>query len=119
MGEPPCGSHPFCHHPSCCGSVSSAAPGRNQSCSIRRRREPPRISREEPRGDRGIGSDLRGTRAYRAGPRTLCSCRPCTGVEIKKVLEQGPNAKLAVKTPHVFLVQDDIAIAVKLIDAQF
>ena len=40
-------------------------------------------------------------------------------LEIKKVLEQGPNAKLAVKTPHVFLVQDDIAIAVKLIDAQF
>jgi DNA polymerase-3 subunit beta len=40
-------------------------------------------------------------------------------LEIKKVLEQGPNAKLAVKTPHLFLVQDDIAIAVKLIDAQF
>jgi DNA polymerase-3 subunit beta len=40
-------------------------------------------------------------------------------LEIKKVLEQGPQAKLAVKTPHVFLVQDDIAIAVKLIDAQF
>jgi DNA polymerase-3 subunit beta len=40
-------------------------------------------------------------------------------LEIKKVLEQGPNAKLAVKTPHAFLVQDDIAIAVKLIDAQF
>jgi DNA polymerase-3 subunit beta len=40
-------------------------------------------------------------------------------LEIKKVLEQGPNAKLAVKTPHVFLVQDDIVIAVKLIDAQF
>jgi hypothetical protein len=31
----------------------------------------------------------------------------------------GPNAKLAVKTPHVFLFQDDSAIAVKLIDAQF
>ncbi len=40
-------------------------------------------------------------------------------LELKKVLEQGPSAKLAVKTPHVFLVQDDIAIAVKLIDAQF
>jgi DNA polymerase-3 subunit beta len=40
-------------------------------------------------------------------------------LEIKKVLEQGPQAKLAIKTPHVFLVQDDIAIAVKLIDAQF
>ena len=40
-------------------------------------------------------------------------------LELKKVLEQGPNAKLAVKTPHVFLVQDDIALAVKLIDAQF
>ncbi|TMQ26710.1 MAG: DNA polymerase III subunit beta [Deltaproteobacteria bacterium] len=40
-------------------------------------------------------------------------------LEIKKVLEQGASAKLAVKTPHVFLVEDDIAIAVKLIDAQF
>jgi DNA polymerase-3 subunit beta len=40
-------------------------------------------------------------------------------LEIKKVLEQGPSCKLAVKTPHLFLVQDDIAIAVKLIDAQF
>jgi DNA polymerase-3 subunit beta len=40
-------------------------------------------------------------------------------LEIKKVLEQGPSSKLAIKTPHLFLVQDDIAIAVKLIDAQF
>ncbi len=40
-------------------------------------------------------------------------------LEIKKVLEAGPTCKLAVKTPHVFLVQEDIAIAVKLIDAQF
>src|SRR4030095_6060824 len=40
-------------------------------------------------------------------------------LEIKKVLEQGPSSKLALKTPHLFLVQDDIAIAVKLIDAQF
>jgi DNA polymerase-3 subunit beta len=40
-------------------------------------------------------------------------------LEIKKVLEQGASAKLAVKTPHMFLVEDDIAIAVKLIDAQF
>src|SRR5258707_325305 len=40
-------------------------------------------------------------------------------LEIKKVLEQGPACKLAIKTPHLFLVQDDIAIAVKLIDAQF
>jgi DNA polymerase III subunit beta len=40
-------------------------------------------------------------------------------LEIKKVLEQGPSAKIAIKTPHVFLVQDDIAIAVKLIEAQF
>jgi DNA polymerase III subunit beta len=39
-------------------------------------------------------------------------------LEIKKVLEQGPSSKLAIKTPHLFLVQD-IAIAVKLIDAQF
>src|ERR1700704_3939202 len=40
-------------------------------------------------------------------------------LEIKKVLEQGPSCKIAIKTPHLFLVQDDIAIAVKLIDAQF
>jgi len=40
-------------------------------------------------------------------------------LEIKKVLEAGPNCKVAIKTPHLFLVQDDIVIAVKLIDAQF
>jgi len=45
---------------------------------------------------------------------------PKKGVlELKKVLESGPSCKLAVKTPHLFLVQEDIAIAVKLIDAQF
>lgn len=40
-------------------------------------------------------------------------------LEMKKVLESGPTCKLAVKTPHLFLVQEDIALAVKLIDAQF
>jgi len=40
-------------------------------------------------------------------------------LEIKKVLEQGTSCKLAIKTPHLFLVEDDLAIAVKLIDAQF
>jgi DNA polymerase-3 subunit beta len=40
-------------------------------------------------------------------------------LEIRRLLDAGPNCKLAVKTPHLFLVQDDIAIAVKLIDAQF
>ena len=40
-------------------------------------------------------------------------------VEIRKVLEAGPSVKLAIKTPHLFLVADDIALAVKLIDAQF
>jgi DNA polymerase-3 subunit beta len=40
-------------------------------------------------------------------------------LEIKKVLETGPACKLAIKTPHLFLVQDDIALAVKLIEAQF
>jgi DNA polymerase III subunit beta len=40
-------------------------------------------------------------------------------LEMKKVLETGPSCKLAIKTPHLFLVQEDIAIAVKLIDAQF
>jgi DNA polymerase-3 subunit beta len=38
---------------------------------------------------------------------------------MKKVLESGQSCKLAIKTPHLFLVQEDIAIAVKLIDAQF
>src|SRR6478752_3891046 len=40
-------------------------------------------------------------------------------LEIRKVLDSGPSCKLAIKTPHLFLVQEDIAIAVKLIDAQF
>ena len=40
-------------------------------------------------------------------------------LEMKKVLDAGPQCKLAIKTPHLFLVQDDIAIAVKLVDAQF
>jgi DNA polymerase-3 subunit beta len=40
-------------------------------------------------------------------------------LELRKVLESGPNTKLAIKTPHLFVVQDDIALAVKLIDAQF
>src|SRR5215470_1867598 len=37
----------------------------------------------------------------------------------KKVLETGASCKLAIKTPHLFLVAEDIALAVKLIDAQF
>jgi DNA polymerase-3 subunit beta len=40
-------------------------------------------------------------------------------LEMKKVIETGPSCKVAIKTPHLFLVQDDIALAVKLIDAQF
>jgi DNA polymerase-3 subunit beta len=40
-------------------------------------------------------------------------------LEIRRVLDTGPNCKIAIKTPHLFLVQEDIAIAVKLIDAQF
>jgi DNA polymerase-3 subunit beta len=40
-------------------------------------------------------------------------------LEMKNVLESGPSCKLAIKTPHLFLVQEDLAIAVKLIDAQF
>jgi DNA polymerase-3 subunit beta len=40
-------------------------------------------------------------------------------LEMKKVIESGPSCKLAIKTPHLFLVQEDIALAVKLIDAQF
>ena len=49
----------------------------------------------------------------------LCQSSKKGLLEIKKVLEQGPSSKIAIKTPHLFLVQDDIAIAVKLIDAQF
>jgi DNA polymerase-3 subunit beta len=40
-------------------------------------------------------------------------------LEIRKVLETATTVKLAIKTPHLFLVADDIALAVKLIDAQF
>jgi len=40
-------------------------------------------------------------------------------LEIKKVLEAGPSCKLSIKTPHLFVVHEDTAIAVKLIDAQF
>ncbi len=40
-------------------------------------------------------------------------------LEMKKVLESGPQCKIAIKTPHVFVVHDDIALSIKLIDAQF
>jgi len=40
-------------------------------------------------------------------------------MEIRRVLDSGPSCKIAIKTPHLFLVQEDIALAVKLIDAQF
>ncbi len=40
-------------------------------------------------------------------------------IEIKKLLESAASAKIAVKTPHIYLVSDDVALAVKLIDAQF
>ena len=40
-------------------------------------------------------------------------------LEMKKVIESGPSCQIAIKTPHMFVVQDDIALAVKLIDAQF
>src|SRR3954469_21972117 len=40
-------------------------------------------------------------------------------LEIRKVLDAGPSCKISIKTPHLFLVQEDIAIAVKLIDAEF
>ena len=40
-------------------------------------------------------------------------------LEIRKVLDAGPSCKISIKTPHLFLVQEDIAIAVKLIDATF
>ncbi len=40
-------------------------------------------------------------------------------LEIRRVLDLGPQCKVAIKTPHMFLVQEDVALAVKLIDAQF
>src|SRR3954466_5851603 len=60
-------------------------------------------------------------RTIAAGPKLSAGVIiPKKGLlEMKKVLEQGPSCKLAIKTPHLFLVQEDIAIAVKLIDAQF
>ena len=45
---------------------------------------------------------------------------PKKGVlEIKKLLDAGGAAKLAIKTPYLFLSVDDLTLAVKLIDAQF
>jgi DNA polymerase-3 subunit beta len=60
-------------------------------------------------------------RAIPGGPKlTAGVIIPKKGLlEMKKVLDGGGTCKLAIKTPHLFLVQDDIAIAVKLIDAQF
>jgi DNA polymerase-3 subunit beta len=40
-------------------------------------------------------------------------------MEIKRILEGGARAKLAVKTPYAFVSNDDITLAVKLIEAQF
>lgn len=40
-------------------------------------------------------------------------------LEIRRLLDAGATCKLAIKTPHLFLAQEDLAIAVKLIDAQF
>ncbi len=40
-------------------------------------------------------------------------------LEIKRVLDGATSARLAVKTPYVFLQADDLVLAVKLIDAQF
>lgn len=40
-------------------------------------------------------------------------------VEMKKLLEAAPSCRFAVKTPYVYVQAEDIALAVKLIDAQF
>jgi DNA polymerase III subunit beta len=40
-------------------------------------------------------------------------------LEMRRLLESGETCKVAVKTPHLFLSQGDISLAVKLIDAQF
>jgi DNA polymerase-3 subunit beta len=40
-------------------------------------------------------------------------------LEIKRVLEGATTCKIAVKTPHIFLQNEELSLAVKLIDAQF
>jgi DNA polymerase III subunit beta len=40
-------------------------------------------------------------------------------IEIKKLLETGAACKIAVKTPHIYVTSEDVALAIKLIDAQF
>ena len=45
---------------------------------------------------------------------------PKKGVlEVNKILDGGATARLAIKTPYLFLSVDDLTLAVKLIDAQF
>ena len=60
-------------------------------------------------------------RALTGGP-TLSSgvIIPKKGLlEIKRILDGATVCKLAIKTPYAFVVHDDLALAVKLIDAQF
>jgi DNA polymerase III subunit beta len=40
-------------------------------------------------------------------------------LELKRVLEGANQVKVAVRTPYLFVVNDDVTLAVKLIDAQF
>lgn len=40
-------------------------------------------------------------------------------LELKRVLEGATTVKLAIRTPYLFVVHDDVTLAVKLIDAQF
>ncbi|MEZ4367825.1 MAG: DNA polymerase III subunit beta [Kofleriaceae bacterium] len=40
-------------------------------------------------------------------------------LELKRVLEGAGSVQLAIRSPHLFVVEGDITLAVKLIDAQF
>ena len=40
-------------------------------------------------------------------------------LELKRVLEGASTVKVAIRTPYLFVVHDDVTLAVKLIDAQF
>jgi DNA polymerase III subunit beta len=40
-------------------------------------------------------------------------------LELKRVLESATTVKVSVRTPYLFVVNDDVTLAVKLIDAQF
>ncbi|MBP6630658.1 MAG: DNA polymerase III subunit beta [Kofleriaceae bacterium] len=56
-----------------------------------------------------------------AGPKLSAGVIiPKKGIlELKRLLESGSTCKLAVKTPYLFAVCDDLTLAIKLIESQF